>query len=177
MGAAASAVGYHASEDHVHKGHATTIREKLDELAARHLPEEEFHREMKEFFMSLHPPDWQHPDLKEQTVRTHHHHAQVHHQHMTHAAEGAAHSALNQEERHALEEQIKEANKKRHEGEHAHNHKGEDKSHHHHHHHHKHDGEKEEDGNTDVEKETPWVLSSSIAADPTQEGAQPTSEP
>lgn len=168
MGAAASAVGYHASEDHVHKGHATTIREKLDELSSLHLPEEEFHREMKHFFLSLHPPDWQHPELKEQTVHsTHHHHAQVHHQHMSHSAHVAESSALKPEERHALEEQIKEANKKRHEGEHAHNHKeDEDKSHHHHHHHHNHDGA--EEGAVDVKKD--------IAADPLQEGVQPSSE-
>lgn len=87
---AASSVGLHASDEHVHPGKASEMKLKLDELYSRNLSPDEFHREMKEYFRSLHPPDWQHPEDHKDKVSVHsaHHHAHVHHGAMSHSHHG-----------------------------------------------------------------------------------------
>lgn len=139
MGAAGS-VGLICSDEHVHPGKASDIKKKMDELMLdKELTNEKFHDEMKQYFASLHPPEWQwhekNANISSNPSNVHvHHHAQVHHGHMTKANEAS--SELSKDSVQLLEAKLAEANKKRHEEIEHHDHVLEEEHHHHHHHHH-----------------------------------------
>ena len=117
MGAAA-VVGIHASDDHVHAGHATGLREKLDELSKHpNLDNDMFHSEMKSYFASLHPPDWQHPENIKETPVHSHGHAHLHHGHMSH------HAAAGSEDLHTDHDKLAAANKLHHHNGKSHEHR------------------------------------------------------
>jgi len=127
MGAAA-VVGIHASDEHVHAGHAQTIRQKLDELSQRNLPPDDFHAEMKAYFASLHPPDWQHPELKAEYHQHEHH--QHHHAHIHHGAMSEGHHNVEEPKPDISHIRAANAKKQHNDGDEDHQHEHEHKHHH-----------------------------------------------